>query len=166
MAQINIFVENTCEQLKIDEVKIYNDSLKMAEYLISQKEIYNASCLADYKFSTLSFDIVLVNNEEIHRINKEYRNKDNPTDVITFAIFADSPKSERFIFDEEINLGEIIISLDKTASQAEENNKTFNDELYFLISHGILHLLGFDHQNIDEYNFMIKYQNNAKAVVL
>ena len=118
------------------------------------------------EFNTISFDIVLCNNEYIHKINKEYRNKDSATDVITFAIFADSTPDERFIFDDEINLGEIIVSLDKIKEQSTENNVTFDSELYYLISHGILHLLGFDHQNQKDYDFMVENQNKAKAIVL
>lgn len=92
----------------------------------------------------------MTDDNHIHEINREYRQKDRPTDVITFAIFADSPPEERFIFDNEINLGEIIISLDTALSQSKDEsheNKTFKDELYFLLAHGILHLLGYDHQD-------------------
>ncbi len=168
MTQINIFIEHLSDKLnnKLDELKVYNDAVKMTEYLIKQKEIFENSCLKTHKFKTISFDIVFTNNEEIQRINKEYRQKDAPTDVITFAIFADSPKEERFIFDGEINLGEIIVSVDKIETQAVENNKQFIDELYYIISHGILHLLGYDHQNEEDYNYMVNWQNEAKAQVL
>ena len=106
-----------------------------------------------------------MNNEEIHRINKEYRQKDSPTDVITFAIFADSDEDEKFVFDGEVHLGEIMISLDKIEEQSKENNVTFEDELYYLVSHGVLHLLGYDHQSEEDYNLMVKLQNQAKAIV-
>ena len=168
MTQINIFTEHLSDKSKnkLDEIKVYNDAVKMTEYLIKQKKIFENSCLKPHKFKTISFDIVFTDNEEIQRINKEYRQKDTPTDVITFAIFADSPIEERFIFDGEINLGEIIVSIDKIETQAEENNKRFTDELYYIISHGILHLLGYDHQNENDYNFMVNWQNEAKAQVL
>ena len=166
MTNLNIFLENTYEEYKIDEVKIYNNIVKMADYIFKNSEITDLSCLAKIKYDTVSFDIVLVNNEEIHRINKEYRDKDRPTDVITFAIFADSPKEEQYIIDGEINLGEIIVSLDKIEEQSKENRVSFDDELYYIISHGILHLLGFDHRNEEEYKFMVNNQNKAKAVVL
>ena len=77
--------------------------------------------------------------EKTHSINKEYRNKDYVADIITFAIFADS--DEKFIFDGEINLGEVIIALDKVIEEADKKNVTKEYELAFLISHGILHLL-------------------------
>lgn len=165
MTNLNIFLENAYEEYKTDEVKIYNDTVKMADFIFANKEIISLSCLKNKKYDTVSFDIVLVNNEEIHRINKEYREKDKPTDVITFAMFADSPENEQYIIDGEINLGEIIVSLDKIEEQAKENNVTFNDEINYIISHGILHLLGFDHRNEEEYNFMVENQNKAKAEV-
>lgn len=168
MTQINIFIEhlNDTANNKLDEIKVYNDAVKMTNFIIEQNEIFENSCLKPHKFNTISFDIVFTNNEEIQKINKEYRQKDTPTDVITFAIFADSPLEERFIIDGEINLGEIIVSLDKIETQAKENNKEFIDELYYIISHGILHLLGFDHQSENDYNFMVNWQNKAKAEIL
>lgn len=166
MAEYNIFLENTYPEYKIDEKKVYDDTVKMAEFLLGTDEVMQASCLNDVDYETLCFDIVLMNNEEIHRINKEYRHKDSPTDVITFAIFADSPEEEKFVFDGEVNLGEIVVSLDRIEEQAKENNVSFESELYYIISHGILHLLGFDHQTEPEYNFMVEYQNQAKAEVL
>lgn len=166
MTTINAFVENTYPDFDIDEVKVFNNVSKLTDFIIKDRDIFSKSCLKNYKFSVISFDIVLCNNEDIHRINKEYRNKDSATDVISFAIFADSLPEERFIIDDEINLGEIIISLDKTEEQSKNNNVTFESELYYLISHGILHLLGFDHQTQEEYDFMVEKQNIAKAVVL
>ena len=166
MTDLNIFLENTYEKYNIDEVKIYNNVKKMAEYIFDDKQIMEKSCLNKLKYNTVSFDIVLMNNKDIHKVNKEYRKKDSPTDVITFAIFADSPAEEKYIFDGEINLGEILVSLDRIEEQAKENNVTFEDEIYFIISHGILHLLGFDHLNEEDYNFMIDNQNKAKAMVL
>lgn len=146
--ELNIFVENICEELPENlELRKVSDNLKsMTRYFLSKKEWLNKSCLEGYDFETLSFDIVLCDNKKIHDINREYRDIDRPTDVITFAIFADSEEEERFIFDNEINLGEIIISLDKTQSQAAENGQSFENELYFLLAHGILHLMGYDHQ--------------------
>ena len=166
MINLNIFLENTYEEYNIDEIAIHKDIVKMAEYIFADSTVMAQSCLKDYEYNTVCFDIVFVNNEGIHRINKEYRQKDSPTDVITFAIFADSPKEEQYIFDGEVNLGEIIVSLDKIEDQSKENNVSYNDELYFIVAHGILHLLGFDHQSLDDYNFMVENQNKAKAVLL
>ena len=165
MSKINLFVENTYENYEIDEVKAYNDALKITNFLFSQDEVMKTSCLNAEEYEQVFFDIVLMNNEEIHQVNKEYRKKDAPTDVITFAMFADSPEEERYIFDGEVHLGEIMVSLDKIEEQAKENNVTFEEELHYIVAHGVLHLLGFDHQTEPEYNFMVEYQNKAKAIV-
>ena len=165
MTKLNIFIENAYEEYDIDETSVYNDVIKIADYIFTEKKIMSQSCLVNYKPKTVSFDIVFVNNDEIHRINREYREKDSPTDVITFALFADSDVNERYILDGDINLGEIIVSLDKIETQAQENNVNFRDELYYIIAHGILHLLGFDHLCEEDYNFMVENQNKAKAVV-
>lgn len=166
MTNLNIFLENTYENYDIDDVLIHKNIVKMTEYIFQDNIIMHNSCLQKYKYDTVSFDIVFVNNEEIHRINKEYRHKDSPTDVITFAMFADSPEEERYIIDGEISLGEIVVSLDKVEEQSKENNVSFLDELYYLVSHGVLHLLGYDHQTDEEYNFMVDNQRKAKAIVL
>lgn len=150
--KINIFIENEYKNFteKFDLGKLHFDAKNMLEYFLTNEEWVKNSCLEKYDCRLLYFDVVLCNDEKIHEINREYRNKDCATDVITFAIFADSPAEERFIFDNEINLGEIIISLDKAKFQAEEeshNQNSFISELYFLLAHGILHLLGYDHED-------------------
>jgi len=163
--KVNIFIENIYEDFKLDEVKFHDDAKKMFKYAISLDEVKKSYCLKDKSFKTIVFDIVLCNDNEIHRINKEYRQIDRPTDVITFAIFSDSPEDEKFIFDGEINLGEIIISLDTIKKQAQENKTTFDDELRLITSHGILHLLGFDHLTECDYNFVVETQNKVKSIL-
>ncbi len=165
MKTLNIFIENIYPDFKINEVEVLDNLKKITSYFLGKQEIMNNSCFIGYKFETLCFDVVLCDNHKIHEINKDYRHKDRPTDVISFAIFADSPEEERFIFDEEINLGEIIVSLDKVKEQSEEHNQSFEEELYFLLSHGVLHLFGFDHLTDEDYNFMVKAQNEVKAVL-
>ena len=101
-------------------------------------------------------------SEKTHELNKEYRDKDYPADIITFAIFADDENS--FIFDGDINLGEIVIALDKVKDGVNRDisfSKNKEQELYFLISHGLMHLLGFDHRDEEEYNFVIEEQRKA-----
>ena len=154
LKNIDIFIENTYENFAQlpDLAVVTKDALEMVNNFLDNEEWVKNSCLNGYDFDLLYFDIVLCDDEKIHEINREYRQKDSPTDVITFAIFADSSPEERFIFDNEINLGEIIISLDRTLAQSQDlqhGNNSFNKELYFLIAHGILHLLGYDHQDDD-----------------
>ena len=159
---INIFTENIYSKYEIDEVKAISVGRKIVQFYL--KSLKDTSCLAEYNFDTLTFDILFCDSEKTHQINKEYRQKDYPADIITFAIFADDEC--RFILDEDINLGEIIISLDKVNEEANAKGVEFDYELYFLISHGILHLLGFDHQTDEDYNFVIEMQNKALEYAL
>ena len=155
---INIFSENIHENIEINQKKAIDNARNIFQKYLEQ-DFINNSAIAGFDFNTISFDILYCDNEKTHSVNKEYRNKDYIADIITFAIFADS--EEKFIFDGEINLGEIIISLDKVNENSQKNSTTLEHELYFLISHGIMHLLGFDHQTEDDYNFVINAQNQA-----
>lgn len=157
--KINIFSENIHKKLEVDEKKALTVAKKLLHSYMKDENILNRSCLFKQEFDCISFDILYCNNEKTHSINKEYRQKDYPADIITFAIFADG--EEKFVFDGEINLGEIIISLDKVTENAQAKGNSFETELNFLISHGIMHLLGFDHQTEEEYNFIIEAQTSA-----
>ena len=165
MAKLNIFIENIYPEFNLEGKKVLSGTKKILKYFLGSDDVFSNSCLKDYDFKTLTFDIVFCDNEKIHEINRDYREKDCPTDVITFALFADSTPDERFIFDEEINLGEILISLDKTKEQAESNKHSFGQELFFLISHGIMHLLGYDHPTENELEFMLTNQEKSMEKV-
>lgn len=165
MTNISIFVDSLCDTDKYfnDDFlgQIYPNSIKIADFFLKDSDIFNKSCLQNEDYSDLVINLILCDDEKIHEINREYRNVDRPTDVISFALFADSPKEERFIFDGEINLGDVFLSLETTKRQAIENNNTFEKEFYYLISHSILHLLGFDHIDEITYDFMVTKQNEA-----
>ncbi|MFP7477821.1 rRNA maturation RNase YbeY [Terribacillus saccharophilus] len=92
--------------------------------------------------------ITFVDNAEIQVINRNYRQKDVPTDVISFAM-QEEGEGEQQIIGEEIPIvyGDIIISVDKAKEQAEEYGHSVERELGFLALHGFLHLLGYDHMN-------------------
>lgn len=107
--------------------------------------------------------VTFVDNENIQKINKTYRGKDQPTDVISFAI-EDEAEDELMInfdtLDEPMprNIGDIIISVDKTASQADEYGHSFDRELGFLALHGFLHLNGYDHMTPEDEKEMFGLQ--------
>ena len=155
--KINVFSENICENFDIKERKFINIAKRILRFYLG--EIYEKSCLNGFEFDTITFDILYCDSIKTHEINREYRKKDYPADIITFAMFADS--EEKFVFDGEINLGEIVIALDKVQEESVKKNTTFDHELAFLISHGIMHLLGFDHQTEEDYNFIVGIQNKA-----
>lgn len=161
MTTINLFSENIYPDWEIDERFFIDKAREILKFYIS--EVCEKSCLCGLEYDTISFDFLYCDSVKTHEINKEYRQKDYPADIITFAIFADS--EEKFIFDGEINLGEVIIALDKVIEEADKKGVTKEHELAFLISHGILHLLGFDHQTEEDYNFIIDLQNKALEYV-
>ncbi|MBU2658223.1 MULTISPECIES: rRNA maturation RNase YbeY [Bacillus] len=105
--------------------------------------------------------VTIVTNEDIQQINKEYRGKDAPTDVISFAL-EEEGEGEIEIVGAEIPpvLGDIIISADRTREQAEEYNHSFKRELGFLAVHGFLHLLGYDHMTKEEEEEMFTKQKD------
>lgn len=100
------------------------------------------------------FNIVVVNDDEMHKINKEYRGIDRTTDVISFALEDD----KTFIKTEIRILGDIYISLDKAKEQAMSYGHSLKREISFLTIHGILHLLGYDHMNEKEEKEMFRLQ--------
>ncbi|MCY7985465.1 rRNA maturation RNase YbeY [Bacillus inaquosorum] len=103
--------------------------------------------------------VTIVTNEDIQQINKDYRGKDAPTDVISFAL-EEEGEGEVEIVGAEMPpvLGDIIISADRTREQAEEYNHSFKRELGFLAVHGFLHLLGYDHMTKEEEEEMFTKQ--------
>ena len=110
----------------------------------------------------LGLSVTFCDNAYIHDLNKQYRNKYVPTDVLSFAI--EDGESEQFI--EELGklssvreIGDIIISYEKAQSQAIEYNHSLNRELCFLFTHGVLHLLGYDHMNKSDEEVMFALQN-------
>lgn len=160
MTIINIFTENIYDDWKVDEKDIIQKTKKILEFYIST--LKEKSCLADKEYTSITLDIVFCDSKKTHELNREYRQKDYPADIITFAIFADDENS--FIFDGDINLGEIVIALDKVTQLVNKDvscSKNREQELIFLISHGLMHLLGFDHQDEEDYNFVIEMQKKA-----
>ena len=97
---------------------------------------------------------IFVDLENIHEINKKYRNIDNPTDVISFA-YIDSPNQNEIPFE----LGDVFICVEKVFEQANAYGHTPYRECAFLITHGILHLLGYDHIEKEDEVVMFKLQD-------
>lgn len=102
-------------------------------------------------------DVNIVDNKSIHEINKEYRGIDKATDVISFAFFDD--KDEKVISDVPTSLGQILISYEKAEEQAEAYKHSIEREMSFLFTHGMLHLLGFDHMNKKDELIMFNIQD-------
>lgn len=126
---------------EIKELKILNDYVK---YVVKKLELEKCE-----------FNIIIIDNERIHEINREYRNIDRETDVISFAM-EDNMDVEYTDFR---LLGDIYISHDRVISQAKEYGHSELREICFLATHGILHLLGYDHMEPDDEKVMFGLQN-------
>ena len=100
------------------------------------------------------FSIIFVDDDEIHKINKNYRNVDRVTDVISFA-FEDS---NDLVYNDFRMLGDIYICIPQMKRQAKEYGHSEKRELSFLTVHGLLHLLGYDHMNEEDEKIMFGLQ--------
>ncbi len=91
--------------------------------------------------------VTYTDNEGIHALNRQYREVDKPTDVLSFPLMDFSGESDEPVADEPVvSLGDIVISLEKAREQAEEYGHSFEREVAFLTVHSMLHLLGYDHE--------------------
>lgn len=144
-------------EIKKDEEKIINDN-KLNDFI-------NYILINENKNSDTVYyiSVSIVDNKEIRVINKEYRNIDKETDVISFAY----EDSEDVLSDYKV-LGDIVISIDKVREQSIEYNHSFEREFYYLICHSVLHLLGYDHIKEDDKKIMREkeefYLKNFKIV--
>ena len=95
--------------------------------------------------------VTFTDNEGIHKLNRQYRGVDRPTDVLSFPLFDYEGESEEPPVDELMGmLGDIVLSLEQAKKQAEEYGHSFEREVAFLCVHSMLHLLGYDHETGEE----------------
>jgi probable rRNA maturation factor len=89
-------------------------------------------------------ELLLTDDSTIHALNKQYRGKDRPTDVLSFSL------------EDPVHLGQLVISVDRAREQAEQIGQSLEEELRFLFAHGVLHLLGYDHEEPEEEKEMLE----------
>lgn len=137
---VNIY--NEYSELDINEDR-YNEIFKNIKKVLNKDSDYDLS-------------LTFVDDAKILEINRDYRNIDKATDVISFAILDDNelPQIEGI----EVDLGDIFISIDTAKKQAENLNQTLLQELEFLFVHGVLHLFGYDHMNEEDETEMFTLQ--------
>ena len=111
----------------------------------------------EYDENEYYLSILVTTNEEIRKINFEYRNKDMPTDVISFAY------NETENFGEINMLGDIVISIDRVKEQSSEYGHSDKREFYYVLCHGMLQLLGYDHIDPDDKVVMRKREEEILA---
>lgn len=139
MNTYEIFNE-TDEDLSLEINKIYD----LLEFTLKRENL-----------NDVEFNIIFVSSEKIHEINREYRNVDRVTDVISFAL----EDNETIKFEHRV-LGDIYICVSRAHEQAIEYGHSFLRELCFLSIHGLLHLLGYDHMEKEEEEIMFKKQED------
>ncbi len=157
---MTVLIENLQEKIKVGE-----DMLELVKRAVD-------SSLEFEKFDMPSeIGIMFVDNERIREINREHRNIDKPTDVLSFPIVdmyegvINSDEGDFDLDEEVLLLGDIIISLEMTKLQAEEYGHSFERELAFLITHGVFHLLGYDHDSPEREEKMISKQYSVLEIL-
>ena len=115
------------------------------------KKIIKTICKVEKVKGKHVVSIIIVDNQKIHEINKQYRNIDRPTDVISFAAI----DGEETLPEE---MGDIFISYEKIIEQAKEYEHSILREFAFLVTHGMYHLLGYDHMNQEDEKIMFGKQ--------
>ena len=127
---------------KISEIKEIERVLKIA--------------MENQKLDQVEFNVIIVDNPYIHKLNREYRNIDRETDVITFAL----EDTKDITYENYRLLGDIYISIDKAKEQATLYEHSLKREICFLAVHGFLHLLGYDHMNEKDEKVMFGLQED------
>ena len=140
-----------------NEIMIFNQTSEDIPELDLVKKVLEFGMKKE-KLNNTSFNVIIVDNNYIHELNKNYRDIDRETDVITFAL--EDEDSVKLPGDMRI-LGDIYISIDKARSQAIEYGHSFEREICFLAVHGFYHLLGYDHMNEEEGKVMFGKQEEV-----
>lgn len=139
------------------EIEVFNETEENLTEECEKLKEFLVQVAKDEKLDNIIYNVIIINNEKIREINREYRNIDRETDVISFAL-----EDEKSFNRTDIRvLGDIYISIDKARSQALEYGHSFKRELYFLAVHGFLHLLGYDHMKKEEEDVMFKKQEEV-----
>ena len=139
------------EEEQVVSQEILDTMMKAAEICIDAENI-------DVDRSEIS--VTFVDMEEIHQLNRDYRQVDSPTDVLSFPQFDDLNDLPE---DGEIALGDVVICKEKAEEQAAEFGHSFEREIIYLFVHSVLHLLGYDHMDEDEKKIMRRREEEVMA---
>lgn len=140
---------------KMNTYEIFNETNYNLEKETKKIHELLAFALKREKLENVEFNIIFVDSDTIHEINKNYRHVDRVTDVISFAL----EDNETITLDHRV-LGDIYICVERAEEQAKEYGHSFLRELAFLSIHGLLHLLGYDHMEKEEEKIMFSKQED------
>lgn len=160
--QVEVYVQNQfseylqSESIKSEDVNIPVTAQTLENWFNCWLEILqpNISSATNYEIG-----LRLTNDSEIQELNARYRQQNKPTDVLSFAALeVDSPIPSEALASMPLYLGDIVISIDTAQQQAQKQGHTLLTEVAWLASHGLLHLLGWDHPDEESLERMLKQQ--------
>ena len=146
-------------------VNVFSNEKAWSKKLKKKELFFNKICKAfpkKYKFldKKVSFTLLLSNNMNIKKLNKEFRNKNISTDILSF------PTSEKMDLSKQNYIGDIIISFNFINKPKSQKLKDFKEKLIKIFIHGFLHLLGFDHLKNNDYKKMLKEEERIYQSVI
>ena len=146
-------------------IDVFSEEKNWSKKLKKKEVFFNKVCKAfpkKYKFfkKKVSLTILLSNNKKIKKLNKNFRNKNKPTDILSF------PSSKKIRIKKKTYIGDIIISYDFINKPKTENKRIFKDRLIKTFIHGFLHLLNFDHKKNKDYKKMFKAEEQIYTSVI
>ncbi|MCA9770189.1 rRNA maturation RNase YbeY [Candidatus Dependentiae bacterium] len=141
-----ILIRNTQKKININQKKLQQDAQKILDIL---------------GYNDFDLGIWLTTNTTIKKYNHNYRNKDKPTDILSFPYHSDLKAGDKIsaTTDEDRNLGDIIISPEYVKKDSPRWGHSFEQHMQMLLVHGICHLLGYDHIKDQDYAVMKKQEN-------
>ena len=139
-------------------VNVFSEEKAWSKRLKNKDIFFNKICKAfpkKYKFlnKKVTFTVLLSNNHNIKKLNKFFRKKNKPTDILSF------PLEKKIKIKKNTYLGDIIISYNYLDKPRSQNLKSFKKKVTKIFIHGFLHLLGFDHKKNKDYSKMLKEEN-------
>ena len=146
-------------------VNVFSEEKSWSRKLKKKEVFFNKVCKAfpkKYKFikRKVSFSLLLSNNKRIKKLNKNFRNKNKPTDILSF------PLSKKIKIKKKTYIGDIIISYNFINKPKMQNKEIFKEKLIKTFIHGFLHLLNFDHKKNKDYKKMLKVEEQIYKSVI
>lgn len=162
----------------MNSIKIYTDvederwTAAIADIAAVVERVENAvvNCVSDEvdflsPDKSFSINLCLSNDENVHRLNKEFRNMDKPTNVLSFANVDDDSFEDMLVSEEEVELGDVIVAFETMEREAQELGISFYDHFCHLWTHGMLHILGYDHIEPEDRAEMEQHETEILAAL-